>query len=220
MTFLLAFYPEHSAFTLSLILLVAFAGVAGCGDRQFPRRHGQPAGLGGGSLRRPAREVRHGGLHRRQRKHPLHGNATVRISSGGNSKVSCFGKPRGCHHGPVSGWIATSPAVQNHGVSAKQAPGSSSFVSCQICQAGATSPAAGAKVSWLPLPWCERAASGSALARSHVHPHKYEHGKRAGLRAVPLPGVPRTTRRATRPRPPRRERRPGCFNSTLCATTR
>ena len=35
--------------------------------RQFPRRHGQPAGLGGGSLRRPACDVRHADLHFQRR---------------------------------------------------------------------------------------------------------------------------------------------------------
>jgi len=49
--------------------------------------------------------------------------------SGGISKVSCFGNPAGCHHGPVTGWAAP----QTHGAAAKQEPGSSGFRTCQIC---------------------------------------------------------------------------------------
>jgi len=63
--------------------------------------------------------------------------------AGGISRVSCFGNTAGCHHGPVAGWVAVSPSTQNHGVSAKSAPGSSGFISCQICHgstfAGTTS---------------------------------------------------------------------------------
>jgi hypothetical protein len=49
--------------------------------------------------------------------------------SGGISKASCFGPTTDCHHGTMPGWI--NPL--QHGASAKRAPGSSSFFSCQIC---------------------------------------------------------------------------------------
>ena len=66
--------------------------------------------------------------------------------SGGISGVSCFGNTAGCHHGPIAGWVAVPPASQNHGVSAKKAPGSSGFVSCQICH-GSNFSGGGAKGS-------------------------------------------------------------------------
>jgi hypothetical protein len=88
--------------------------------------------------------------------------------SGGISKVSCFGNTAGCHHGPIAGWVAVPPASQNHGISAKKAPGSSGFASCQICHASDFS-GGGADVSCFtchgvsaphpPKPW--RATAGS-----------------------------------------------------------
>jgi len=61
MTFPIHSFRDLRRSTLSLILLVAFAGSPDAGATP-PRQHGQPAGLGGGSLRRPAREIRHGDL--------------------------------------------------------------------------------------------------------------------------------------------------------------
>ena len=126
---------RHS--TLSLILLVAFAGIAGCANDKSS----------GGMSSPPDWVVApSGGQHAKSatRDYLANGGSTPCTEchgadlSGGTSKVSCFGNPAGCHHGPVSGWIATSPAAQNHGVSAKQAPGSSGFVSCQICHTWAS----------------------------------------------------------------------------------
>ena len=62
--------------------------------------------------------------------------------SGGISNVSCFGNPAGCHHDPVANWAT--PA--GHGATAKKAPGSSGFASCQICH-GNNFSGGGAKVS-------------------------------------------------------------------------
>ena len=42
----------------------------------------------------------------------------------------------------------------------------------------------------LLLPRCERAAPRATVARLYVHPHEHGYGERAGLRAVPLPGLP------------------------------
>ena len=50
---------------------------------------------------------------------------------GGIANTSCF--TAACHHGTIPGWVATPPALQPHGASAKKAPGSSGFVSCRIC---------------------------------------------------------------------------------------
>ncbi|HEX8042544.1 CxxxxCH/CxxCH domain c-type cytochrome [Candidatus Deferrimicrobium sp.] len=59
--------------------------------------------------------------------------------SGGISRVSCFGNPAGCHHGPLPDWVQEQAPgeqfPQGHGISAKKAPGSSGFVSCRICHA-------------------------------------------------------------------------------------
>ena len=49
--------------------------------------------------------------------------------AGGISRVSCFANTAGCHHGPIPNW--NTAAV--HGATAKLAPGSSGFASCQIC---------------------------------------------------------------------------------------
>ena len=56
--------------------------------------------------------------------------------SGGIAKVSCFdpGSASSCHHGTITPWFDFTPgATQQHGVSAKRAPGASSFFACQIC---------------------------------------------------------------------------------------
>jgi len=104
--------------------------------RQFRRR------VVGHPFRRDACEHRDAGLPRQQREQRLHAVPRSDLS-GGISNVSCFGNTAGCHHGPVSGWVAIPPASQNHGVSAKKAPGNSGFVSCKICHgsnfAGTTS---------------------------------------------------------------------------------
>ena len=52
--------------------------------------------------------------------------------NGGISNTSCF--TAACHHGTKTGWVVFPPGPpQGHGTSAKKRPGSSGFVSCQIC---------------------------------------------------------------------------------------
>ena len=107
--------------TLSLILLVAFAGIAGCANDNSS---------GGMSSPPDWVVVPSGGQHAKSatRDYIANGGSIPCTEchgadlSGGSSKVSCFGNPAGCHHGPVSGWIATSPAVQNHGVCREAGP--------------------------------------------------------------------------------------------------
>ena len=134
--------------------------------------------------------------------------------SGGISKVSCFGNPAGCHHGPVANWAT--PAV--HGATAKQAPGSSGFASCQICHgnnfSGRLTAPACVDCHGVSAPHPARPWRGPTFTHTD-----HEHLERAGLRAVPLPGVARTTRRTTRPPPPRRGRRPDA-STARCATAR
>jgi len=52
---------------------------------------------------------------------------------GGISRVSCMSNPSACHHGTIADWVAAGSATQQHGVSAKRAPGSSGMYACQIC---------------------------------------------------------------------------------------
>lgn len=139
--------------------------------------------------------------------------------TGGISRVSCFGNPAGCHHGPIAGWVAVSPAVQNHGVSAKKAPGNSGFASCQICH-GSDFSGGGADVSCFtchgvsaphaPKPW--RASAGSLY--DHVTtdnanaPVCYTCHAYAGTANPRNPHAP--------PSPAAAGTAPGCFNGTMC----
>ena len=126
-----------------LILLAAFAVAAGCSTAETPggsgtnMNHVRPSGSSvDGWLVTPS-----GGAHASTATQEyIANNGSSGCTqchgsdlSGGISNVSCFGNTAGCHHGPVSGWVAVPPASQNHGVSAKKAPGNSGFVSCKIC---------------------------------------------------------------------------------------
>jgi len=114
--------------TLSLILLFAFAGISGCANDDSPDVMVSPPGWvvapSGGQHATSATltYISNGGTSSCAECH----GADL---SGGTSQVSCFGNPAGCHHGPVANW--TTPA--GHGATAKKAPGSSGFASCQIC---------------------------------------------------------------------------------------
>jgi len=126
-----------------LILLVAFAAAAGCTTAETPNGSGTNMNhvLPSGSSVSGWMVVPSGGTHASTATNDyIANNGSSGCTqchgsdlSGGISNVSCFGNPAGCHHGPVAGWVAVSPAAQNHGVSAKKAPGSSGFASCQIC---------------------------------------------------------------------------------------
>jgi predicted CxxxxCH...CXXCH cytochrome family protein len=202
---------RHS--TLSLILLVAFAGVAGCGTDNSPDVMVSPPGWV---------VVPSGGQHAKSATRDyISDNGSIPCTechgadlSGGNSKVSCFGNPAGCHHGPVSGWIAASPAAQNHGVSAKQAPGSSSFVSCQICH-GSNFSGGGAKVSCFP---CHGANAPHPARPWHgpTYTHIDTNTENAQVCAqCHFPGSPNNP--SSHPATPAAAGTPpGCFNSTLC----
>ena len=208
---------RHS--TLSLILLVAFAGIAGCANDNSS---------GGMSSPPDWVVVPSGGQHAKSatRDYLANGGSTPCTEchgadlSGGTSKVSCFGNPAGCHHGPVSGWTVASPAAQNHGVSAKQAPGSSGFVSCQICHgsnfSGGTSGVScftchGVSAPHAPKPW--RGLSGSPYTHTDTAetgnaPVCYQCHAYTGTANPNNPHVP--------PSPASAGTAPGCFNGTMC----
>ncbi len=130
--------------------------------------------------------------------------------SGGINGVSCFGNPAGCHHDPVPNWAT--PAV--HGAEAKKAPGSSGFVSCQICH-GKNFSGGGADVSCFtchgvsaphpPKPW-----------RGSPYTHATTDTANAPVCALcHFPGSPNNP--ANHPATPAPAgTAPGCFNNTLC----
>jgi len=131
-----------------LILLAAFSVASGCSTAETPggsgtnMSHVLPSGSSvDGWLATPS-----GGTHASTATQDyLANNGSSGCTqchgsdlTGGISGVSCFGNPIGCHHDPVANWVT--PAV--HGATAKKAPGSSGFASCQICH-GRASPEAG-----------------------------------------------------------------------------
>lgn len=211
-------FPVHSFrdlrhSSLSLILLVAFAAISGCASDNSS-----------GSLSSPSDWVilPSGGQHAKSsiRDYIAESESIPCMDchgedlSGGTSQVSCFGNPAGCHHGPVSGWIATSPAAQNHGVSAKQAPGSSGFVSCQICHGRFFS---GGKSNLPCFPCHEVNAPHPARPwDGPTYTHINTNTENAQVCAqCHFPGSPNNPSNHP-PTPAPAETPPGCFNSTLC----
>ena len=211
-------FPTHSFrdlrhSTLSMILLVAFVGITGCANDNSSDGMSSPPDWV---------VVPSGGQHAKSATRDYIANSeSIPCTechgadlSGGTSQVSCFGNPAGCHHGPASGWIATSPATQNHGVSAKQAPGSSGFVSCQICHgryfSGGESkfscfPCHGVNAPHPARPW-----------NSPTYTHVNTNTENAQVCAqCHFPGSPNNP--ANYPATPAAAGTPtGCFNSTLC----
>jgi len=138
---------------------------------------------------------------------PCHGDDLA----GGIANTSCY--TAACHHGTVPGWAT--PAV--HGAEAKKAPGSSGFVSCQICHGndflgGAVQVAClsaschgGPGTTPHPSQWgggdtyrhsTTDEANASVCAQCHLNGNNSPIGS-------PSPPAPAGTS-------------PGCFNSTLC----
>jgi len=141
--------------------------------------------------------------------------------TGGISRVSCFGNTAGCHHDPIPNWITA--AV--HGATAKLAPGSSGFASCQICH-GKNFSGGGAKVSCTNNP--NAACHGPAVASPHPFPWRVADGSAFdhnstntanapvcyGCHADSPAGNPNNPHRP--PTPAAAGTPPGCFNGTMC----
>jgi hypothetical protein len=136
--------------------------------------------------------------------------------TGGIANTSCY--TAACHHGTIPGWVATPPAAQPHGASAKKlAPGSFGFVACQIChgndfRGGAVQVACrnadchgGAGRSPHPAEWRTLdpyfhtntdGDNAPVCARCHLN------GENSPIAQPSPPAAPGTP--------------PGCFNNTLC----
>ncbi len=215
-----------------LILLAAFAVAAGCSTAESPSgsatnmNHVLPSGSSvAGWLVLPS-----GGTHASTATLDyIDGGGSSGCTqchgsdlSGGISKVSCFGNPAGCHHTPVANWAT--PAV--HGATAKKAPGSSGFASCQICH-GNNFSGGGAKVSCTnnpnatchgpavasphpPKPW--RASAGTTFTHTTTNPANAPvcYGCHADSPAGNLNNPHRP------PTPAAAGTAPGCFNGTMC----
>jgi predicted CxxxxCH...CXXCH cytochrome family protein len=195
-------FPVHSfrelrRSALSLALLVAFAGIAGCGSDKSS----------GGMVSPPGWVVLpSGGQHATSATLTYISNGGTSSCAechgadlfGGTSKVSCFENPTGCHHGPVANWAT--PSV--HGATAKQAPGSPRFASCQLCHgADFRTPRGDGNETCYSChslaphpdgPW--RSSTGS----THTNTDPSNAPVCAGCHRNNTPGTP------------------GCFNSTLC----
>ena len=131
--------------------------------------------------------------------------------AGGISRVSCFGNTAGCHHGPVPNWATA--AV--HGATAKKAPGSSGFASCQICHGKNFS--GGGAISCFtchavsaphsPKPWLGSTSTHTTTAAANA-PVCYQCHAYSGTANPNNPHVP--------PTPASAGTAPGCFNGTMC----
>ena len=210
---------RHSA--LSLILLVAFAGIAGCGNDNSPDVMVSPPGWV---------VVPSGGQHAKSATRDYIANSESipckechgADLSGGTSKVSCFGNPSGCHHGPVTGWVGTPPAAQEHGAAAKKAPGNSGFASCQICHGSnftgstfvptclnaAACHDTGVASPHAPKPWRRAPYTHTDTVEAGNAPVCYQCHAYTGTANPNNPHVP--------PTPAPTGTAPGCSNGTMC----
>lgn len=198
--------------TLRLVLVLAFAGIAGCGSNESSDVMVSPAGWV---------ELPSGGQHAASASQTYIDNGTTSCAechgadlSGGTAKVSCFGNPAGCHHGPVAGWVTVSPAAQEHGVAAKRPPGSSGFVSCRICH-GAAFTGGGSQVSCFA---CHKANAPHPVGLwrgadyTHIDTNTLNVAVCAQCHIAGSPSNP--AGHPATPAPAGTE--PGCYNNTLC----
>jgi hypothetical protein len=135
--------------------------------------------------------------------------------TGGISGQSCF--LSSCHHDTVPGWVAAPPAAQPHGNSAKAVPGSSGFVSCQICHASDFS-GGGAQVTCL-IAGCHGGSGQSPHPADWGGGDTYKHTTTAEQNASVCAQCHLNGNNSPigPPSPPAAPgAAPGCFNSTLC----
>jgi len=135
----------------------------------------------------------------------------------------CHGEATALH--PLgAAWVATSPAAQPHGNSAKATPGATAgFAFCQICHGtGTTSPANfgggssgvscypchGVSAPHAPQPW--RASAGSTYNHTDT-----DSANAPVCQQCHFPGSPNNPA-GHPPTPAPAGTAPGCFNSTLC----
>jgi hypothetical protein len=204
-----------------LILLAAFAAAAGCSNSNTPGGGGvivNHVDASGNSI--PGWLTPTGGLHTNSATLDYIANGGSSSCTechgsdltGGISRVSCFANTAGCHHGPIPNW--STAAV--HGATAKLAPGSSGFASCQICH-GNNFSGGGAGVACAdchgpahPIPW--RVANGSAF--DHNTTDTANAPVCFGCHADSPAGNPNNPHRP--PTPAAAGTSPGCFNGTMC----
>ena len=207
-----------------LILLAAFAAAAGCSTAETTGgsgtnvNHVLPSGgsvsgwmvvPSGGSHASTATQdyIANGG---RSSCTECHGSDL----GGGISGVSCFGNTTGCHHGPVDDPVGNWKTPAGHGATAKKAPGSSGFASCQICHGkdfsggGADSCYACHAVSpHAPKPWLGSPYTHTTTDKANA-PVCYQCHAYTGTANPNNPHVP--------PTPAAAGTAPGCYNGTMC----
>ncbi|MGB6410245.1 MAG: hypothetical protein WBF16_03480, partial [Candidatus Deferrimicrobiaceae bacterium] len=131
--------------------------------------------------------------------------------TGGIANTSCF--TAACHHDAQPNWVVLpSGPPQGHGISAKRKPGSSGFVSCQICHADDFS-GGGAGVSCFlchaSAPHASQWRTGDTYVHTNADPDNAPVCAQCHLDGANSPIAP--------PSPPAPAGTPpGCFNSTLC----
>ena len=145
-----------------------------------------------------------------------HGNTL----QGGIAKVSCFSPSLNgvaCHHPSPASWAT--PA--QHGASAKQAPGHSSFIVCQICH-GNDFAGGGSGVSCLNTAGCHGSGVNSPHPRRPWRATGTDntHTNTDPVNAVVCVNCHANGANTNPPHPPPTPApagtAPGCFNSTLC----
>ena len=136
---------------------------------------------------------------------------------GGISRVSCMSNPSACHHGTISGWVASGSATQQHGASAKRGPGSSSMYACQICHGkdfravlnGETCFTCHTIAPHSNAPW-----RSGGVDNTHVNVNTVNAPVCFGCHADSAAGNPNNPHRP--PSPAASGTSPGCFNGTMC----
>jgi hypothetical protein len=208
-----------------LILLAAAAAAAGCSNANTPGGGGvvvNHVDASGNSI--PGWLTPTGGTHTNSATMDYIANGGSSSCTechgsdlaGGISRVSCF-NTTGCHHDPIPNW--STPAV--HGATAKLAPGSSGFASCQIChgadfrtvRGGITCFTCHASAPHAPAPWT--ASAGTTLTHTNTDntnaPVCYQCHSFTGTENPNNPHVP--------PTPASAGTAPGCYNGTMCHNT-
>ena len=207
-----------------LILLAAFAAAAGCTTATNPdgqaANHLTPSGKSvagwvvptGGSLHAKSASKEYASKGSLGSCTGCHGGDLT----GGISKVSCFdpASASSCHHGTIAGW----DTPQQHGATAKRAPGSSSFFSCQICHGKDFLTVRDGKTCFTCHQYTKNPAphAGAPWLSSTSYTHTDTDTSNAPVcKQCHYPGSPNNP--AGHPATPAPAgTAPGCYNNTLC----